>query len=93
MSTKPITKPYPYIKHVYKTTPTPSRDRNMTPIHTFHNHKSLLICGDIESNPGPRSTLLSNHPQAHTEKLSKTRKLLLQNHPNKTRIQPHTGAI
>jgi hypothetical protein len=40
----------------------------MSLAHTFHNQKSLLICGDIEKNLGPRSTLLSNHPQAHIEK-------------------------
>ena len=33
--------------------------------YTFHNKKTLLKCGDIESNPGPRITLLSNHPQIH----------------------------
>jgi hypothetical protein len=59
----------------------------MSLAHTFHNQKSLLICGDIEKNPGPRSTLLSNHPQAHIEK---QKAFLLQNHPNKTIIQPHT---
>ena len=35
---------------------------------TFHNKKTLLICGDIESNPRPRPTLLSNHPPIHLEK-------------------------
>jgi exonuclease III len=28
----------------------------------------LIKCGDIESNPGPRCTLLLNHPQEHLEK-------------------------
>jgi hypothetical protein len=41
---------------------------NKRPINTFHNKKTLLKCGDIESNPGPRPTLLSNHPQIHLEK-------------------------
>jgi hypothetical protein len=68
MSTTPSTKPHPKIKHIYKTTPTPPRDKNMSLAYIFHNQKSLLICGDIEKNPGPRSTLLSNHPQAHTDK-------------------------
>jgi hypothetical protein len=41
---------------------------NNRPTYTFHNKKTLLKCGDIESNPGPRPTLLSNHPQIHLEK-------------------------
>jgi hypothetical protein len=36
--------------------------------YTFHNFKSLLSCGDIERNLGPRPTLLLNHPQAYPEK-------------------------
>jgi hypothetical protein len=42
--------------------------KNKIPNYIFHNKKTLLKCGDIESNPGPRSTLLSNHPQVHLEK-------------------------
>ena len=36
--------------------------------YIFHNKKTLLKSGDIESNPGPRPNLLSNHPQRHLEK-------------------------
>jgi hypothetical protein len=39
-----------------------------SPKYTFHNNTSLLKCGDIESNPGPKFTLLLNHPQLHQEK-------------------------
>jgi hypothetical protein len=35
---------------------------------TFHDKKLILSCGDIESNPGPKFTLLLNHPQEHLEK-------------------------
>jgi hypothetical protein len=46
-----------------KNIPTP----NIRPIYTFHNRKTLLKCGDIESNPGSRPTFLSNHPQIYLE--------------------------
>ena len=36
--------------------------------YIFHNKKAILQCGDIESNPGPRPNLLTNHPQLHVEK-------------------------
>jgi hypothetical protein len=36
--------------------------------HIFHSKISLLMCGDIESNPGPKFTLLLNHPQLHQDK-------------------------
>jgi hypothetical protein len=39
-----------------------------TPNYTFYNKTTLLKCGDIESNPGPRNTLLLNHPQIHQER-------------------------
>jgi hypothetical protein len=39
-----------------------------TPSYTFYNKKTLLKCGDIESNPGPRNTLLLNHPQIHQDR-------------------------
>jgi hypothetical protein len=42
--------------------------KTKTPSYIFHNVKSLLKCGDIESNPGPKLTLLFNHPQIHQEK-------------------------
>jgi hypothetical protein len=35
------------------------------PNYTYQNKKLLLSCGDIESNPGPKFTLLLNHPQSH----------------------------
>jgi hypothetical protein len=41
---------------------------NKIPKYTFYNKKSILICGDIESNPGPKFTLLPNHPQEHLDK-------------------------
>jgi hypothetical protein len=31
--------------------------------YTFNNNKSLLKCGDIESNPGPRPTLFLTTPK------------------------------
>jgi hypothetical protein len=34
----------------------------------FHDKKSILICGDIERNPGPKLTLFLNHSQIHQEK-------------------------
>jgi hypothetical protein len=46
---------------------TPNR-KNKTPNYTFHNKKTLLKCGDIESNLGPKPTSLYNHPQEHREK-------------------------
>jgi hypothetical protein len=39
-----------------------------TPNYTYQNKKLLLRCGDIERNPGPKFTLLLNHPQSHQEK-------------------------
>jgi hypothetical protein len=39
-----------------------------TPNYTFYNKTTLLKCGDIESNPRPRNTLLLNHPQIHQER-------------------------
>jgi hypothetical protein len=39
-----------------------------TPYYTFYNKESILISGDIERNPGPKFTLLLNHPQNHQEK-------------------------
>jgi hypothetical protein len=38
------------------------------PSYTFHNKTTLLKCGNIESNPGPKNTLLLNHPQIHQER-------------------------
>jgi hypothetical protein len=37
-------------------------------IYNYYHKKTLLQCGDIESNPGPRHTLLLNHPQIHHER-------------------------
>jgi hypothetical protein len=47
-----------------KTKPTKTK----TPNYIFHNAKTLLKCGDIESNLGPRFTFLLNQPQIHQEK-------------------------
>jgi hypothetical protein len=44
-----------------------TQTKNKTPGYTFCNKKALLKSGDIESNPGPRYTLLLNHPQIHLE--------------------------
>jgi hypothetical protein len=33
-------------------------------VYTVHNKTTLIKCGDIESNLGPRPTLLLNHRQA-----------------------------
>jgi hypothetical protein len=41
---------------------------NNPPNYNYYNKKALLKCGDIESNPGPRDTLLLNHPQIHHER-------------------------
>jgi hypothetical protein len=38
------------------------------PNYTFFNKLTILKCGDIESNPGPRFSLLLNHPQEHHDK-------------------------
>jgi hypothetical protein len=38
------------------------------PNYIFHSKISLLMCGDIESNPGPKFTLLLNYPQLYQEK-------------------------
>jgi hypothetical protein len=43
-----------------------------TPNYTFYNKTTLLKCRDIESNPGPRNTLLLNHPQIHQERQKNT---------------------
>ena len=45
-----------------------TRKTNFKPTYIYHNKKILLKCGDIESNPGPRNTLLSNHPPIHMKK-------------------------
>jgi hypothetical protein len=42
--------------------------RKKIPPYTFFNKNTLLKCGDIESNPGPRINLLVNHPQIHHER-------------------------
>jgi hypothetical protein len=42
--------------------------KRKTPYYIFHDKKSILICGDIEKNPGPKLTFLLNHPQIHQEK-------------------------
>jgi hypothetical protein len=62
---------------------TKHRKKNATTIHNTKKYipkdttqieneytfkKSLLKCGDIESNPGPRPIPLFNHPQEHVEK-------------------------
>jgi hypothetical protein len=60
-------------------------------IYTFHNKTTLIKCGDIEGNLGPRPTILLNHPQEHLEK-QKTY-FFPQNHPNKARIQPYLNYI
>jgi hypothetical protein len=39
-----------------------------TPGYTFFNKILFLRCGDIEKNPGPKFTLLLNHPQIQQEK-------------------------
>ena len=38
------------------------KTKNKTPNYIFHNKKTLLKCGDIESNPRCRPTFLLNHP-------------------------------
>jgi hypothetical protein len=52
--------------HTSKKIPTPPKRKILG--NTFHNKKSILCCGDIETNPGPKFTLLLNHPQIHQEK-------------------------
>jgi hypothetical protein len=39
-----------------------------TTSYTFFNKKTILQCRDIESKPGPRLSLLLNHPQEHHNK-------------------------
>jgi exonuclease III len=38
------------------------------PCYTFLNKKTILQCGDIESNPGPKLSLLLNHLQEYHNK-------------------------
>jgi hypothetical protein len=52
--------------HTSKKRPTPPKRKTLG--NTFHNKKSILCCGDIETNPGPKLTLLLNHPHIHQEK-------------------------
>jgi hypothetical protein len=52
--------------HTSKKTPTPPKKKTLS--NTFYNKKTILCCGDIETNPGPKFTLLLNHPQIHQEK-------------------------
>jgi hypothetical protein len=63
--------------HYYHTTIYSRKTQNTlkTRIHIRHKqtpnkstHLLLLICGDIEKNPGPKLNLLLNHPQIHQEK-------------------------
>jgi hypothetical protein len=42
--------------------------RKKSPSYTFDNKKAILKCGNIERNPGPKFTLLLDHPQIHQEK-------------------------
>jgi hypothetical protein len=51
-----------------KKSPTLLNTKNRILKYTFYDEKSILICRDIESNPGPKFTLLLNHPQEHLEK-------------------------
>jgi hypothetical protein len=51
-----------------KKSPTLLNTKNHILKYTFHDQKSILSCGDIESNPGPKFTLLLNYPQDHLEK-------------------------
>jgi hypothetical protein len=46
----------------------PFKTNRKIPNYTFHNKKSILICGDIEKNPDPKFTFLLNHPQIHHKK-------------------------
>jgi hypothetical protein len=45
-----------------------TQNNNKIPHYTFYNKIIRLKCGDIESNPGPRHTLLLNHSQIHQER-------------------------
>jgi hypothetical protein len=51
-----------------KKSPSPPNTKRKILKYTFHNKKSILTCGDIESNPGPKFTLLLNHLQDHLKK-------------------------
>jgi hypothetical protein len=46
----------------------PKKILHKIPNYTYLNTKSLLKCGEIEINPGPKFTFLLNHPQIHLEK-------------------------
>jgi hypothetical protein len=56
------------IKNLKKKLEKNFQTNNETPHYIFHNKKTLLKCGDIESNLGPRHTLLLNYPQIHQER-------------------------
>jgi rRNA maturation protein Nop10 len=43
-----------------------------TPSYTFFNKKTILQCGNIESNPSSKFSLLLNHPQEHHDKQKNT---------------------
>jgi hypothetical protein len=53
-----------------KKTTNPTKRKIISP-YTFFNKKTLLKCGDIESNLGPRFNLLINHPQIHHDRQKK----------------------
>jgi hypothetical protein len=55
-------------KSKIKKSPTLLNTKDYILKYTFYDKKSILTCGDIESNPGPKFTLLLNHPQEHLEK-------------------------
>ena len=49
-------------------TPILLNTKRKIPSYNYHNKKAILISGNIERNPGPKFTLLLNHPQIHQEK-------------------------
>jgi hypothetical protein len=59
---------YQHLSKLIKPFKTITQTKRKIPTYTFYNKKTLLKCGDIERNPGPRINLLVNHPQIYHER-------------------------
>jgi hypothetical protein len=68
-NSKYLSSPYTYINSKNHKNNKMSTQANYKPTnYNYYNKKALLKCGEIESNTGPRYTLLLNHPQIHHER-------------------------
>jgi hypothetical protein len=57
---------------ITKITKKSTQTNKKAPQYNFYNKKELIKCGDIESNHGPITNLLLNHPQIHQERQKTT---------------------